>query len=231
MERFLQDLKYSLRMFAQQRAFTFAAIAALALGIGATSAVFSVVDAVVLRPFPYPDPDRIVFFMNTSPQGSGPAASPAKFAHWASQTDVVQEASAFRTGIVNYTGGDMPEQLTSGQVSQSYFHLLGAKTLVGRTFSKEEDRPNGPRVAVLSNGWWTRRFASDPAIVGKTIQLSGDPYVVIGVLARGLRSVGARVTCRTCGRRSSSIPTRPIKATTSWSPAASSRASRSRRRR
>src|SRR6185437_10946718 len=173
MERFIQDLRYSLRMFTQQRAFTFAALAALALGIGATSAVFSVVDAVLLRPFPYPDPDRIVFFMNTSPNGSGPNASPAKFAYWSQQTDVVQDPSAFRTGIVNFTSGDIPEQLTAGQVTANYFRLLGATTFMGRTFSKEEDQPGGPRVAVLSYGWWTRRFASDPAIVGKTITVIG----------------------------------------------------------
>ena len=96
MERLVQDLKYSLRMLRQQRAFAFAAIAALALGIGATTAVFSVVNAVLLRPFPYPDPDRIVFFMNASQQGSGPGASPAKFEFWAAQSDVVQDAAAFR---------------------------------------------------------------------------------------------------------------------------------------
>ncbi|HEY4218685.1 MAG TPA: ABC transporter permease [Gemmatimonadaceae bacterium] len=185
MERFLQDLKYSLRMLRLTPAFTFAAVAALALGIGATTAVFSVVNAVLLRPFPFPDADRIVLFMNTSPGGSGPAASPAKFAHWQSQSDVTQDAAAFRTGIVNYTGGDVPEQVHSGQVSANYFKLFGARTLLGRTFSAEEDSPSGPHVAVLSNGWWTRRFASDPKIVGKTISLSGDPYVVIGVTAPG----------------------------------------------
>ena len=185
MERFVQDLKYSLRMLRQQRAFTFAAVAALALGIGATTAVFSVVNAILLRPFPYPDPDRIVMFMNTSPNASGPGASPAKFAHWRRQTDVVQDAAAFRNVTVNYTGGDVPEQVVSGNVSEGFFRLWGGKTLLGRTFSPDEDRPNGARVAVLSYGWWTRRFASDPAIVGKTILLSGDPYVVIGVLNRG----------------------------------------------
>jgi len=184
MERLVQDLKYSLRMLRQQRAFAFAAIAALALGIGATTAVFSVVNAVLLRPFPYPDPDRIVFFMNTAPQGSGPAASPAKFEHWASQTDVIQDAAAFRNVTVNFTSGDTPEQLTSGNVSENFFRLWGAKTLIGRTFSTEEDRPNGPKAAVLSYGWWTRRFASDPNIVGKTVLLSGEPYVIIGVISK-----------------------------------------------
>jgi len=182
MERFLQDVKYSLRMLGRQRAFTFAAVAALALGIGATTAVFSVVNAVLLKPFPYPDPDRIVLFMNKTANGSGPGASPAKFEHWARQTDVIQDPSAFRNVTVNFTGGDTPEQLQSGNVSENFFRLLGAKTLLGRTFSTDEDRPNGPKVAVLSYGWWTRRFASDPNIVGKHISLSGDAYTVIGVL-------------------------------------------------
>ena len=185
MERFVQDLKYSLRMLRQQRAFTFAAVAALALGIGATTAVFSVVDAILLRPFPFPDAGRIVMFMSTSPNGSGPGASPVKFAHYRRQTAVVQDAAAFRNVTVNYTSGDVPEQVTSGNVSEAFFRLWGATTLLGRTFSPDEDRPGGPRVAVLSYGWWTRRFGADPSIIGKTIVLSGDPYTVIGVIHRG----------------------------------------------
>lgn len=184
MERFVQDVTYALRMLRQQRAFAIAAVAALALGIGATTAVFSVVNAVLLKPFPFPDPDRIVLFANTSPTGRGYGASPAKFEHWAAQTDVVQDAAAMRNVTVNFTGGDVPEQLQSGNVSESFFRLLGAHTILGRTFSAEEDRPNGPKVAVLSNGWWTRRFASDPNVIGKTIQLSGEPYQVIGVLSK-----------------------------------------------
>ena len=184
MERFVQDLRYCLRMLRQQPTFTFAAIIALALGIGATTAVFSVVDAILLRPFPYPDPDRIVLFTNKTPNGNGPGASPAKFAHWRRQTDVVQDAAALRSVIMNYTGGDTPEQVTAEQVSAPFFHLLGARTILGRTFTTEEELPNGPLTAVLSYGWWTRRFASDPNIVGKTISLSGDPYTVIGVVSR-----------------------------------------------
>jgi predicted permease len=185
MERLIQDLKYSLRMMRQQRAFAFAAIAALALGIGATTAVFSVVNAVLLRPFPYPDPDRIVFFMNATQQGSGPAASPAKFEHWAQQTDVIQDPAAFRNVTVNFTSGDTPEQIVSGNVTEHFFRLWGARTILGRTFTSEEALPNGAKTAVLSYGWWTRRFASDPNIVGKTILLSGEPFVVIGVIAKG----------------------------------------------
>src|SRR5262249_11222948 len=152
MERLLQDVKYSVRTLRKQPSFTLAALAALALGIAATTAVFSVVDAVLLRPFPYPDAGRIVLFMNTSPQGAGPAASPAKFEYWSKQTDAIQDAAAFRGVVVNYTGGDTPEQLVSGNVTEAFFRLFGAKTLVGRTFSVDEARPNGARVAVLSYG-------------------------------------------------------------------------------
>src|SRR5216684_7932670 len=102
METFFQDLKHSFRMFGQSKVFTATAVLALALGIGANTAIFSIVNAVLLKPVPFPDPDRLVMFMNTSPQGSGPAASPAKFAHWRAQMSVVEGAVAFRTGIVNY---------------------------------------------------------------------------------------------------------------------------------
>lgn len=185
MEHFVQDLKYCLRTLRQQRAFTIAAVATLALGIGATTAVFSVVNAVLLRPFPFPDADRIVLFMNTTSNGSFPAASPAKFAHWRRQTDAVRDASAYRSVLVNYTGGDTPEQVTTEQVSPPFFRLLGGTPMLGRTFTADEDLPTAGKVAVLSYGWWTRRFASDRAIVGKTISLSGEPYVVIGVLGSG----------------------------------------------
>src|SRR5919206_1106456 len=110
MEAFLKDLKHSLRMFAQSPAFTLAAIAALTLGIGANTGIFSVVNAVLLKPVAVPDPDRVVVFMNVTPRGSGPAASPAKFAHYQQQTDVVQDVSAMNTGVMNYTGGTFPEQ-------------------------------------------------------------------------------------------------------------------------
>lgn len=182
METFLKDLKHSLRMFWQNRGFAAAAVAALAIGIGSNTAIFSVVNTVLLKPPPFPSPERIVMFMNTSPQGQGPAASPAKFNHWRDQWSVVQDVSAFRTGVVNWTGGDVPEQLRSAQVSGDYFRLFGAPILKGRGFSKEEDLPNGPRVALISEGLWKRRFGSDPNILGKTVQLGGDPHLVIGVI-------------------------------------------------
>jgi predicted permease len=141
-----------------------------------------VVNAVLLKPVPFPDPDRFVMFMNTGPQGSNPAASPAKFAHYRQQTEVMKDVSAFRMGVVNYTDGGFPEQLRSGQVSADYFRLAGIPLSRGRTFSAEEDRPGGNHVVVLSQGLWKRRFGSDPSVIGKTMSLSGDPYVIIGIL-------------------------------------------------
>lgn len=122
-EAFLKDLKQSVRMFAQSPAFTLAAVATLALGIGANTAIFSVVNAVLLRPVAIPDPDRLVIFVTTSPNGSGRATSPAKLQHYREQTSLFQDVSAFGNGIVNDTGGSFPEQLTSGQVSADFFRL------------------------------------------------------------------------------------------------------------
>ena len=181
-EAFVKDLKHSLRMFAQSPAFTLAAVAALTLGIGANTAIFSVVNAVLLKPLAFPEPDRIVLFMTTSPQGQGSGASPAKFQHFRQQTEVVQDVAAFRTGIVNYTGGTFPEQLRSGQVSADFFKLFGAPMLRGRTFTEAEDSPDAESVVVVSQRFWESRFNRAEDIIGRSISLSGEPYTVIGVL-------------------------------------------------
>lgn len=169
-------------MFWQNRGFTLAAVAALAIGIGSNTAIFSVINTVLLKPPPFHDPERIVVFMNTSPQGNGMGASPAKFNHWRAQTDVVTDVSAFRNGVVNWTGGEVPEQLQSAQVTLDFFKLFGAPILIGRSFSADEDRPKSPKVTLISEGLWQRRFASDPQILGKTLLLGGDPHSIIGVV-------------------------------------------------
>src|SRR4029077_5909890 len=182
MDALLNDLRYTVRTLLKAPAFTLAAVAALTLGIGANTAIFSVLNAVLLKPLSAPDPDRVVFFMNASPQGSGPAASPAKFAHWRQQTSVIEESSAFNNNIVNYTGAGLVEQFRGGRVSADFFKLFGAPIYRGRTFSAEEDRPNGEKVAVLGYNLWTRRFGSDPDVVGRAVNLGHEPYTVIGVL-------------------------------------------------
>src|ERR1051326_260314 len=183
METFFQDLKHSVRMFGQCKIFTATAVLALALGIGANTAVFSIVNTVLLKPVPFPEPDRIVMFMNVTPNAPAPwmGASPSKFQHWRSQS-TVQDAAAFHPVVLNYTGGQVPEQVQSAQVSANYFKLFGAPIVRGRTFSPEEDLPKGEKVALISYGFWTRRFATDPNIIGKTISLSGEPHVVIGIV-------------------------------------------------
>ena len=185
METFLKDLKHSIRMFAQTPGFTIAAVAALALGIGANTAIFSVVNTVLLKPLTYPDADRIVQFYLTSPQGSGPAASVPKFAIWHEQSDIFRDVSAydFSGPGLNLTGGAYPEQIKGLHVSVSYFKLFGASPQLGRTFTQEEDSPHGPHVIVLSDSLWRRRYGSDPHIVGKNIELGDDPYTVVGVMS------------------------------------------------
>jgi len=177
----LQDLRHSLRTARQSPAFTFAAVAALALGIGANTAIFSVVNTVLLRPLPYPDPNRLVMFLNTSPQGSGPGASPTKFNNWRRQTSVFQDVSAYRFSVVNLTEGE-PEQVATAHVSADFFRLFGAPVVAGRTFAAAEDLPNGGHLAVLSEGFWKRRFSGDATVVGRKLSLNGEPYEVVGVL-------------------------------------------------
>src|SRR5471032_1620143 len=188
MNDFFRDLRHSLRMFRQTPGFTVAAVAALTLGIGANTAIFSVVNSVLLKPLPYPESDRLVIFLNVGPNGTGSAGSVTKFNVWREQTPAFQDAAAYSFGVMNLTGGERPEQLPSARVTADFFRLFGARTAVGRTFTADEDRPNGGKVVVISHGFWQRRFGGDPQIVGKTLPLSGDSYVVIGILAPSFNS-------------------------------------------
>jgi predicted permease len=172
-------------MFLQSPGFTIAAVAALALGIGATTGIFSIVNAVLLKPLPFPEPGRLVVFQTTSPQGAFPGASPTKFAHWRQQASVVQDVAAYRSSIVNLTGAGFEEQFSVDQVSRDYFRLFGADVLLGRAFSADEDRPGGPKAVVLSHALWTRRFGADRGVLGRSISLSGEPYTVVGVIGPG----------------------------------------------
>ncbi len=185
METFFNDLKHSLRMFRQSPAFTATAIAALALGIGANTAIFSVINTVLLKPLPFPDSDRIVQLMLSSPQGTGNITSIPKFMVQREQTGVLQDIAAYDFGGpgINLSGGDRPEQVRGLHVSANYFRLFGASPAIGRTFTADEDLPRGGRYVVISNGLWKRRYGFDPGLVGKIIRLGGEPYTVVGVLA------------------------------------------------
>ena len=186
MEGFLTDIAQTVRSLRNSPGFTFAAVATLALGIGANTAIFSVVDTVLLKPFQVPDADRIVWFSVRSVERRMRASSPTKFQHLRQQTDVVEDVTALRSGWVNYTGGDIPEQLRSTHASANYFRLFRAPIVLGRGFSDDEDLPNGPRVALISQQLWERRFDSDTDVLGRAISISGDEHTIIGVVGDGL---------------------------------------------
>jgi putative ABC transport system permease protein len=163
---------------------------ALSLGIGATTAIFSVINTVLLKPLTFPDPDRIVSFFMTTSGGPSYGGSATRFNVWRQQTQALQDVSAYEYAgaNLNLTGEAFPEQIHGIRVSADYFRLLGAPVILGRTFTAEEDRPNGGRAVVLSYGLWQRHFAGDPHMIGKTISLSGAPYVVVGIVGPGFNT-------------------------------------------
>jgi predicted permease len=175
-------------MFRESPGFTATVVAALTLGIGANTAIFSVVNAVVLKPIPFPEPDRLVRVMNSNRETGGVAgnSSPAKFMHWRAQTDVLEDVAAFRGNSLNYSAGDVPERVTVNQVSEAYLRAIGAPLIEGRSFAPEEDLPGAPRTAVLSYNFWTERLGADPDVVGRSLSLSGDLYTVIGIVGEEL---------------------------------------------
>ena len=166
--------------------FTVVAILVIAVGIGANTAVFSVINTVLLKPLTYPDPQSLVHLMNTGDQGSFPGANVPKFNIWRQQTGIFQQVAAYDSGGagLNLTGNDQPEQVQGVHVTADYFSVLGAPVIAGRTFTAAEDSPHGGNVVVLSYGLWKRRFGGDRGIVGNNIQLNGQPYQVVGVIGR-----------------------------------------------
>src|SRR6202012_1659262 len=162
-----RDLRFALRSLAKTPGFALIAILVITVGIGVNTAVFSVINTVLLKPLTYPDPQSLVMLMNTSPRGSGPGANVPKFALYRQQTSIFSKVAAFDSGGagLNLTGGDHPIQVQGVHVTQQYFDMLGAPLIFGRTFTEAEDRPNGGRVVVLSYGLWKSRFGGNSQIV------------------------------------------------------------------
>ncbi len=189
MSNLWNDVKHSLHMFLDNSGFTIAAVAALALGIGANTAIFTVVNAVLLKPLSYPDADRIVEFFNVSPDGRGSGASIPEFHVWQQQTNVFQEVAAYDFAGPGFNiTGERPEQVHGLHVTEGYFRLFGAPIMLGRSFTPQEDAPNGGNVVVLSYGLWQRKFGGNPNVVGQSLSLGNQPYTVIGVLGRDFLS-------------------------------------------
>jgi len=180
------DLKLAVRMFGKKTGFALAVIAALALGIGANTAIFSIVNTVLLRPLTYPATDRMVKFLAPSNEIANDLHNVPEFHFVQRQTRLFKEVAAFDNAGpgFNLTGGIRPEQVNGIHVTEAYFRLYGAPVALGRTFTAEEDSPHGGNVVVLSYGLWQRRFGGDPGIVGKSISLGNEPYTVLGVIGK-----------------------------------------------
>jgi putative ABC transport system permease protein len=178
MDDLLKDIQYAFRMMLKHRSFTFIAVLAIALGIGANTAIFSVVSGVLLRPLPYASPDQLVTVLHN---GSSPVA-PANYFDLKQQSKSFATLSASQMWGPNLTGRNQPEQLRGLQLSTDMFHLLGINPVHGRTFTAGEDQPGNDHVVVLSNRLWQRRFGADQNIVGQQITLDGAAYTVIGVM-------------------------------------------------
>lgn len=184
MDILLQDLRYAGRALLKARAFTTVVLLTLGLGVGANTAIFSIVNAMLLRPLPYPDPDRLVLAWGRPPGSpTDTAASYPEFADWREQNASFSEMAVWRSQSVNLTGQGEPERLIGSFVSASFLPLVGAQPLLGRGFAPEETEPGTARpVALISYGLWQRRFGGDPRILGRALELNGQSLTVVGVL-------------------------------------------------
>src|SRR5438105_2424993 len=182
MNTFWQDLRYAVRMMGKNLSVTAIVVVVLALGIGANAAIFSVVNAALLRPLPYADPDKLVRLTEDSPNVPQMSISYPNFLDWREQNKVFSGIAAMQFRSLNLTGMDEPERLAGRGVSAEFFNVLGVSPALGRSFAAEEDRPGANPVCIISHGLWDRRFGSDSAIINKQVTLSGTSYTVIGVL-------------------------------------------------
>jgi putative ABC transport system permease protein len=177
MQNLLQDIRYGLRVLWRSPGVTFAAVLALALGIGANTAIFSLVNAVVLRPLPYAQPERLVLAAYALAE-----AAPANFLDWRKQNQSFEDMAAVNFWSANLNAGELPERLEGFQVTPSLFALLGVQPIQGRTFTAAEEQPGNDAVVLLSYGLWQRRFGSDPQIIGKTLTINARSFTVVGVM-------------------------------------------------
>ena len=186
METLLQDLRYAARTLAKKPGFTLLVVTALSLGIGATTAIFSVVNAILLRSLPYREPERMVLPVSTNAarEITRGGVSYADYLDWKNETDVFEHVAVYQGQNADLTDGGEPQRVSVGRVSEDYFAVMKAPPVVGRTFGPEDYKPGPVRALVLSYGLWQQRFGGDPAIIDRTIMLNGSPYPVIGVMPK-----------------------------------------------
>jgi putative ABC transport system permease protein len=182
MQTFWQDLRYGLRMLAKKPGFTAVAVFTLALGIGANSAIFSVVNGVLLRPMPLEDPDRLIKIWESLPSGGYGTASAPNLKDWREQNTVFNGVAAYTLSSLNLRGQDSPERLSGAAVSSNFFDVVGVRPRLGRAFQAGEDEAGRNHVALLSHRLWQRAFGGDAGVVGKDVLLNGESYTVVGVM-------------------------------------------------
>src|ERR1700733_13642298 len=182
-ERLWQDARYGLRMIRRNPGFSAVAILTLALGIGANTAIFSVVDAVLLRPLPYPHSEQIVSVFDVQPGTGNTPASYPEFADWRDKSQIFQTLAAEANSSVTLTGMSMPERLPAIRVSANYLDLFGAKMIVGRNFRSDEEPSTAPRVAIISSAFWKSHLGGDAAIENRKLVLNDSVYTIVGVLS------------------------------------------------
>jgi putative ABC transport system permease protein len=209
MNTLLQDLRYGLRMLLKNKSFTAIAVLALALGIGANTAIFSLVNGVLLRPLPFPNAERIVFFEGKNPPAgiTDSNISFPDFTDWSQQTDLFASTAAFYTGNSNLgADGAEPERVPRAGVTSGFFNVLGVQPAIGRSFVAEDDQPDTQTVAIISDGLWKRRFGSDPGIIGKQVQISARSITIIGVMPPGFEMPEQTQIWMTSGVKASEEP-------------------------
>src|SRR5215211_5220420 len=185
MDSIIKDIRYGLRSMLKRPAFTVIALVALALGIGANTAIFSLVNAVVIQPLPFPEPDRLVWmYGNIRNGGNRASVAPLDFLDFRAQNKTFEQFGASFTMpiFLNLTGNGDPERLSGSGVTGNYFDVFGVTPALGRGFSLENEKTGMDQVVVLSHAFWQKRFAGDPQIINKTIILDGKPFQVIGVM-------------------------------------------------
>src|SRR5690349_4150597 len=183
MDTVFQDLRYSVRNLAKSPGFSAIALVTLALGIGANTAIFSVVNAVLLRALPYADPDRLVVLMH---QGQSSNSS-ANFLDWKHDSHVFENMGAAEAWSPNLTGVDKPEEIVGLHLTSDIFPVLGIKPILGRTFSPDEDQIGRDHEVVLSYGFWQRRLGGAKDVIGRTLEFNAEPYTIVGVMPAGFR--------------------------------------------
>ena len=186
----LSDCRFALRQLRKSPAFTTVAILTLTLGIGANTAIFSVVNGVLIRPLPYPESDRLVELMRGQKSGNDETVEASKFLFWRQQSRVFEAMAAFDifgTGF-NLASGGQPEHVTGMRVSPDFFRVLGVRPAIGRDFTAEEGAPGGVNVSVISNNLWKQQFGGDTSVTGKSISLNGEAYTVVGVMPGSFES-------------------------------------------